>query len=105
MNCKPGDLAIVVKGRSGKNDGKIVRVVRRAANEESIGGFVARAVGHESTNVSWLCSGNGLYTGLGEGPLTEWVFRDKVLRPIRDPGEDATDEMVLIAGKPEQVAA
>lgn len=92
MNCKPGDLAIVVRGRSGKNDGKIVRVIRRAANEEPIGKFLACAAGDELTNVSWMCSGNDLYTGRGEGPLQEWVFRDSVLRPIRDPGEDATDE-------------
>lgn len=67
MNCKPGDLAINVSGRP-ECRGEIYEVLR-------------------------------VYSGCLPGPAwivmhrgEEFHCRDDVLRPIRDPGDDATDE-------------
>lgn len=69
MNCKPGDLAVIVRGAAfAKYIGTVVRVV------ETDGQFW-------STEKS--LDGNEKY------PI---IIPDSCLRPIRDPGEDAQDE-------------
>jgi hypothetical protein len=86
MNCKPGDLAVVVKSATRpENVGRIVRCVRRTVR-----------IGHKSRL-----------------PLDCWVVEpditlcgaiaDECLRPIRD--QDGDDETLTWAGKPEQVTA
>lgn len=88
MNCKPGDLALVVKSKVG-NEGKIVRCIRLATPVEA-------------DRVEWW-SGPLWHTDvplLSLRPATnvrrEVCFApDSALRPIRDPGEDATDETLL----------
>ena len=76
MNCKPGDLAIVVKTR-GRPDaiGRIVRVVRPAQP-----GRLGPAWVIDPPLVLKRGSGDEVY--------------DCALRPIRDPGDDAKDEML-----------
>lgn len=95
MNCKQGDLAVVTKSENG-NTGKVVRVLRA-----SVGNSVA--IGAEYAEVgqtwcrdkdSWLWvveSASGLRHANGDIDCTR-PYPDFALRPIRDPGEDATDE-------------
>lgn len=84
MNCKQGDLAIIVRSYSG-NEGKIVRCIKiRETNCSSLlpdGSFSSPDVWWEidQTLPSW----NGL-------PGDD--IADSQLRPIRDPGDDAQDE-------------
>lgn len=93
MNCKPGDLAIVVKSEF-CNEGKIVTCIRLASDAD------LAQYGYGSQGwVHWLVdrvisSGNGR-------PCP--FMPDKYLRPIR-PGE-GEDEMLRIAGKPTEVTA
>jgi hypothetical protein len=93
MNCKQGDLAIVVKSEAG-NEGKIVRCVRLIGERDLIGrsGDVLRGAVWEI-----------------DVPLPDWGGRlfptvsDDQLRPIRD--NDGEDEILRIAGKPQKVTA
>ena len=85
MNCRIGDLAICVRSQVPERLGTIVEVVGPAA--DGAPGW-------------WTVKSN-----LPAPSLLGWKARDSSLRPIRDPGDDATDEMVLIAGKPQEVTA
>ena len=75
MNCKPGDLAIVVSEQSPQHTGKVVTVVRAFDRN------------------SWICT-PWLRTTRGQ-PIA-WC--DCALRPIRD--NDKEDETLTWAGKP-----
>ncbi len=67
MNCKPGDLAVVVRSiYDPAQIGKIVRVVEWCAYTEG-----------------WIVSPCILFYA---------SVHDECLRPIRDPGDDAVDE-------------
>lgn len=94
MNCKPGDLAVIVKNLDGNTD--------RFVFVESDSGK------RDSGNVWWVCtSASAIYT-FNSGrinPGERMFIADSVLRPIRDPGDDATDEMVQLLGKPSEVTA
>lgn len=85
LNCKPGDLAIVVRGRPTHNLGSVVRVIRLAQDAWEIWEYEGRL-----TNTR-----GGRITGIG----------DECLRPIRDPGDDAVDETLAWAGAPAGVPA
>lgn len=80
MNCKPGDLAFVVKSVVG-NEGKIVRCLRLLTEAE------ARRENWRRRPM-WEVDGLLLDT---DGCL-EPRAADDCLRPIRDPGDDARDE-------------
>ena len=83
MNCKPGDLAVLVRSQFRENVGLLCRVIG-----PSIRG---RGWWHVefSKAIRWVSG--------GRGPIGE--CQDCKLRPIRDqPGED---EMLRIAGKPQ----
>lgn len=72
LNCRPGDLARVVT--PGPFQDKIIRVTRVDQY------FRGRAIwGYEPPHFEFAI---GVQTG----------FFDDVLRPIRDPGDDARDE-------------
>jgi hypothetical protein len=79
MNCKPGDMAVYVRSDS-CNLGKIVRVLR----------FVGKVDGWTGDD-RWLT--DSLQVGAYGGRTN--TARDSNLRPIRDPGDDATDETLL----------
>ena len=88
MNCKPGDLAIVVKSMCG-NEGKVVECKRLLGAVEFADGEV---------RVSWE-----LTQKLPVGRHRHNIFPDAWLRPIRP--SDGTDETLIWAGKPEGVTA
>lgn len=77
MNCKPGDLAVIVRCERSyckAHLGKIVRCIQlESCDEGSM---------HWATDPKLYATDDGL----------EIVWADEVLRPIRDPGDDATDE-------------
>lgn len=83
LNCKPGDLAVVVRSMAG-NEGVIVRCLRLIRAEAT---YRAND-GSEYNSAVWEI----------DRPLPDWVggvdftFPDVQLRPIRDPGDDARDE-------------
>lgn len=80
MNCKPGDLAMFVRSGAG-NEGKVRRVLRLATSEELA---EARFV-QEPT---WILDAP---VPANYGPPVV-LGKDRYLRPIRDPGNDAKDE-------------
>ena len=81
LNCKAGDLAVVVKSHAG-NEGRIVRVIRAAD--------VSQNVGFDGSHY-WLVQGR-LCDGVCSWSVAhggDGIFEDWKLRPIRDtPGED-----------------
>lgn len=101
MNCKKDDLAIVVRSFTGENLGKIVRCLRLANPED----LWLHNVGYDGPvwliDQTLICRSLANLNYFAEVPLVP----DEILRPIRDPGEDATDEMVQLLGKPQEVTA
>lgn len=99
MNCKPGDLAVIV-ARS-KNYGRIVSVLRPYAGEDINGSEY-----HVQAGVKyWVVEAVGapLIVRQDFGPdllERQHVARDSRLRPIRDPGDDAVDETLQRIGAP-----
>jgi hypothetical protein len=91
MNCRPGDLAIVVRSVCG-NEGTVVRCVRLIGKERFIGPEPA------FVSMSWLID-PPLKAALGG--YTDHA-PDHNLRPIRDPGDDAKDESFRWAPAPEK---
>lgn len=76
MNCKPGDLAIVIdSGAYPETLGMIIRVTKVCPIHKDCW----------ETDPPYFVAGYRLPA----------AFNDCCLRPIRDPGEDATDETLL----------
>jgi hypothetical protein len=98
MNCKQGDLAVIVyAGRSGRDLGKLVNVIRGNGYDED-GDFM------------WECESSGTplfaYTEDGYGPGIESpkaLIPDAWLRPIR-PG-DLEETLDTDIKKPDEVEA
>lgn len=94
MNCKQGDLAIIVRSEAG-NEGKIVRCLKLLPNNH------------------WICCKTGIHSFADGWEIDQQVrlftggttnrVPDYRLRPIRD--QDGEDEMLRIAGKPERMTA
>lgn len=107
--CWPGCIAWVTNGASTPGlAGRFVQVIREVSFGEVICG---RVTVETIPGVTWLCrpaSGKTL-PGLGilgvvfEAP--ERPIADAILQPFLEPGEDAVDEMVLLVGAPDKVAA
>lgn len=91
MNCKPGDLAVIVGVGSSKSLGRFVEVVSLWTGGQHGGLFYA------SNEPAWICKAVGSPL-VFNAPWGEEIavdsrpIADSCLRPIRDPGEDATDE-------------
>lgn len=79
MNCKEGDLAIIVSSEAG-NEGKIVRCIR----------FIGKVHGWDGSD-RWKID-QELVGVFGGRTMT---CRDSRMRPLRNPGEDAKDETLL----------
>lgn len=97
MNCKPGDLAIVVGGRGLEIDplkmrGRIVRCIRILGPDDLLGRY-------DESDPTWEVDLDvrdpidGVRVGID----------DNFLRPIRD--NDGEDETLQWAGKPESINA
>lgn len=83
MNCRKGDIAHYVAGE-GHNPLNVGRTfaVKRAAGPGL-----------------WVVKPAGIaYNQRNEPCISETLCDDHLLRPIRDPGEDATDEVVQRVG-------
>lgn len=91
MNCRKGDLAIIVRSLTGKSVGKILRCV-----ELSVFNGTRKPDGTINPGPVWKT----------DASLKGWdgsnhnFVHDAYLRPIRDPGDDATDEMIQRLGSP-----
>ena len=85
MNCKPGDLAIVVRSQLG-NEGKIVRCIRLASGWNAVWEIDRAIAKHTFQDKEFVR-----------------LAPDECLRPIRDAGDDARDEM--LRPLPEEVPA
>lgn len=97
MNCKPGDLAVVIKSVTGANLGRIVRCVELlpAARVEFPDGIHVMPAWRLGERVQgWRADPRGA------------LAPDTWLRPICDnDGADETLTWVGLPAKPEQVAA
>ncbi len=100
LNCRVGDLAYVVSQGLTTTSlaGRFVIVERLAVDGEIIEGLILRTGGQ----VSWVCrpaSGDALpWKNVWDTTVFQVKRRaiaDIVLRPIRDPGDDAQDETLL----------
>ncbi len=92
MNCKPGDLAIVTRGR---NAGCIVSVLRPFNPSEPISGRLWRVVGDRNLP-GWVVEAKGRplsFSTVGRVRMETRVgaMPDKILRPLRD-DDPAIDE-------------
>lgn len=84
MNCKPGDLAIIVRAYCPENVGLLVLVCPEWASTKYGHTWLTRSA--RPTPTVWS---NDMIRG---STSTLGYVPDAWLRPIRDPGEDATDE-------------
>lgn len=80
MNCKPGDLAVVVRAK--QDPAWIGRILTIVEWSDLVGGWVTRPM-----------------------PEGYQAVADYCLRPIRDPGDDAVDETLLRQPAPTLEAA
>jgi hypothetical protein len=88
MNCKQGDLAVIVRSMAG-NEGKLVEVLRQSV-AYGPGWWTVRSMSGPCRNHL------GVYSQEGQ-------IEDSRLRPLRD--NDGEDEILRIAGKPQEVTA
>jgi hypothetical protein len=95
MNCKPGDLAIVVRAPAGASIavGSLVKAV------ELLHGDICLHIGDTGSTYSASDAWRVEYRGSLVSPCGRlWTVTDSRLRPIRD--NDSEDEILRIAGKP-----
>ena len=86
LNCRPGDLAVIVRSEAG-NEGKVVHCLRLDA---------ARSSGPTVTKSGKLLPPSPIWAidraiNHVRGTIAPYCH-DSYLRPLRDPGEDAQDE-------------
>ncbi len=93
MNCKPGDLAMVVNSTCG-NEGVIVTCL------EYIGLMNWHGRDYRpKARPTWRIDRElPAFDGCHVGPFC----KDEILRPIRDPGDDAVDESLAWTKTPTQ---
>lgn len=95
MNCKPGDLAVIVMCPRGTEHlrGRVLRLTAPMAMPQAPGVSV-------DTTVAWGYEGPLMHAACGLA--IRWV-NDCCVRPIRDNGGD--DETLAWASKPNEVMA
>jgi hypothetical protein len=89
MNCKPGDLAVIVGSTTTEANGHLVTCVRLLDGCQPVDGIEWNRIGSSPV---WLIESFGC--GVPWKPLTQKVMRraasDAILRPIRDnPGDES----------------
>lgn len=82
MNCKPGDLVIVRDTFGSRQAGLVDRFFR-----------VTQLLHPNSGEPLWLYEGELVNCGCGCNRRVN-ALADDILRPVRDPGDDARDEML-----------
>jgi len=106
---RPGDLAIIVNTTihpEGMN-GRIVVCERRVIPGETLHGIRLRFSRTNDWIISPVGGGTLPFLPTKQNPVRHLPSRPlgaQFLRPIRDPGDDAVDEMVLLLGKPQTIA-
>jgi hypothetical protein len=85
MNCRPGDLAMIVGSRLAANNGRIVRVLRYMGDVKFTSGKVYPDCWLLEGRLAERCTRSEALGG-------DAIQPDRLLRPIRDPGDDAQDE-------------
>lgn len=89
LNCKAGDLARVILHPETVKQGYVDKILR-----------VSQLIQHPRNGTPcWMYEGPLLRCQCGCGGVSI-ALADSILRPIRDPGDDATDEMLELLGKP-----
>lgn len=98
MNCKKGDLAVIVRSMAG-NEGRIVQCLRIATDAELSEANIYTGLPHPFwvTDKQLPCAFS--FGGHSSG-VSHAFIPDAWLRPIRD--SDGTDEMLRIAGLPKR---
>lgn len=97
LNCKPGDLAVMVRCNNPINLGRIVRC-------ESFDGAVnVHGPAGRIYPGAWRISPALPAWSGWSGPATTTHAPDEFLRPIR--GQDGEDQILRLVGKPEKVTA
>lgn len=93
MNCKPGDIAYLIKNLDVTHMGEVVTVVRRDT-------FVRVLTTHVEQGVTyWLleepihCGGKFANGSTFSGVIVD--ISDGILRPIGNPGEHEVDETLI----------
>lgn len=108
MRCRVGDLAVIRGLRIDTQDnGRLVEVLaiipEGPLEWEDPSGVIHNLV-TPAPSVGVVAMGSP-FVWDGAISCKYAIFRAANVFPIRDPGDDATDEMVLIAGKPQEVTA
>ena len=90
MNCKPGDLAIVV--HTCKQQGRITRCIRLATEQD----VTLQRMYFPNGRPVWVVEHEFQYTF-----LRATLILDAYLRPLRD--SDGEDQILTRAGKPSDI--
>lgn len=93
MNCKPGDLAVIVNG---ENAGRLVTVL--AVSQYHGAGFWYVEIHGRPGTGTWIGTKTRGIDNFGH-------ISDSRLRPIRDPGEEAEDETLQWIPSPHKESA
>lgn len=106
MNCKPGDLAVIVRATYAENLGRIVHVVEPWPFRGYPIGYTMHFRGRKwriACDADWVIEPVGRPL-IGAHAGHSWsAAPDFCLRPIRD--QDGEDEILRLVGKPEGVTA
>jgi len=108
MKCRPGDLAVVIRSEAG-NVGKVRTCLRLATFTD----FAEEGVPETGPGPYWVMDQDldavfqlTYVDGSTQTFLAKTrLYPDLNLRPLRDPGDDAIDEMLLLVGSPEGATA
>lgn len=92
MNCKPGDLAYIVNCTIPENNDHFVTVVR-----------LAEELTKQNHQPIWVVESASLVRNSLGRLVMEGTIQDCKLRPLRDPGDEAKDQM--LRPLPQKVAA
>ena len=96
MNCKQGDLAVIVRSSAG-NEGRVLTCLRLASQEECANDGVIWWL--ELEGPVWLTDASLRTSTKGQTRL----YPDARLRPLRDSDSDSDGEMLRIAGRPREL--
>ena len=95
MNCKQGDLAVVVRSRH-SNAGRVMTCLCIATTEELVATFGSTMTIHDPI---WRVDVPLLWINAFRERIEVLYAADEALRPLRD--SEGEDEMLRIAGLPQ----